>query len=346
MLERLRIWILRAYFKHSPSIRSRLWTRIGDLAENDIPISTVMEFLFEGKNKGGARGFIEHQRNAMRSLSFGQAAQGWASREELMVIELTQEGRIADGLVQAARIASARADLKSTLLSSLTYPTMLAIFAGVIAAVLPPYALNLMSGIIPVEEWPKVSRNMLTFSNYIRDFGWLLIPLILLVLTFSVWLTPRWTGQIRSYCKWYPPFAIYRQLSGPEVLVAWLALMRAGVPRLKALDRLERSLSPYLASHVRIMRSRLYAGAPIETAFDTGLFTAATLEDLRAYERTGTIADKCDQIAAKDIQRTLNNLEKSSRLLSVILLVFIGGMAIWVYVGIAKVALSIQQMAF
>ena len=136
MLEKLRVWVRRTRFRLSSSSRQRLWQRIGSLSRSGVPITEAMEFLHESRTIGDiTAGFIEHQRLAIRSGGFSAAAVGWVPKEELIIIEVTQEGDIADGFAQAARIASVRSQLRSTLVAGLTYPTLLLFAGGTVIAV-------------------------------------------------------------------------------------------------------------------------------------------------------------------------------------------------------------------
>ena len=291
-------------FRLASNARARVWTRIGALSRAGVPISTALDFLHQSNIRGtAAKEFIQHQRVAMRSSGFAAGAKGWVPAEELTIIEITQEGRIAEGFEQAARIAEIRYKLRTTLVSGLAYPTTLLLVSSTIIAFLPDFAFNVMVQVVDVKEWSTVSRSILSFSEFLSDWG---VPLALLIVTLvglSIWAAPRWNGDWRNRFEWFPSFAIYRQFTGPEVLSAWLALMQAGIQRIRALSQLEKSLPGYLAAHVRVMRSHLYRGEPIETALDTGLFSAETLDDLRVYERIGDFTLYAHDIARDDINR-------------------------------------------
>ncbi len=343
MLNLLQTWISRTQFRLSPELRANLWKRLSSLCERDVPITTAIQFLADSRNKGVPQEFCVYQLTAMRTQSFADAARGWVPQEELIMIELTQEGRIAEGFNQAARIANVRKQLRSTLLSNLTYPISLLIVGSFVIALLPPYAMQMMLEITDVENWPPVSRSVLEFSQFIQKWGLLIFSGFAITIILSFWAAPRFTGFVRGYLEWYPPFAIYRKLLGPEVLTAWLALMQAGVQRLRALEQLLRGMPPYLASHVKIMRSRMYAGANTDAALDTGLFSAETLDDLRIYERLGTFNERADDVSAADIERTLANFHASIRVLSAVILLIVGGSAVWIYIGIAQIAFTLQQ---
>ena len=347
MLEKLRVWVSRTRFRLSSNSRQRLWQRIGSLSRSDVPIAEALEFLHESRTIGGVTaGFIEHQRLAIRSGGFSAAAVGWVPQEELIIIEVTQEGDIADGFAQAARVASVRSQLRSTLISGLTYPTLLLLAGGTVIAVLPGYALDVMIDLVEPSRWPPVSRSVLTFSEFMSNWGLVSASAVVTLLAASIWAAPRWSGSVRQKLDWYPPFALYRRFTGPEILSAWLALMQSGIQRVRALAQLETGLPEYLASHVRTMRSRLYRGDPVESALDTGLFSAETLDDLRIYERTGDFGEHAERIAEEDIARALARLESSTKTLSSMLLVVIGAAAVWIYVGIARVAFTVQQTVF
>ena len=347
MLENLRVLVRRTCFRLSSNSRQRLWQRIGSLSRSGVPIAEALEFLHESRTVGSiTSGFIEHQRVAIRSGGFSAGARGWVPKEELIIIEVTQEGDIADGFAQAARIASVRSQLRSTLVAGLTYPTLLLFAGGTVIAVLPGYALDVMIDLVDPSRWPPVSRSVLAFSEFMSNWGLVCAAAVITLLIASIWSAPRWSGSVRQKLDWYPPFALYRKFTGPEILSAWLALMQSGIQRIRALAQLESGLPEYLASHVRTMRSRLYRGDPVEIALDTGLFSAETLDDLRIYERIGDFGEHAERIAEEDIARALAKLDSATKTLSSLLLVAIGAMAVWIYVGIARVAFTVQQTIY
>ena len=347
MLKPIFLFVNRMRFKLASSSRARLWQRICSLSRAGVPIAAAMDFLCESKTKGSSVArFVEHQRIAMRSSGFAAAAIGWVPQEELIVIEITQEGRIADGFEQAFRMATVRSKLRSTLVSGLAYPAILLLASGVAISVLPGHALEVMMQITDKSTWPPISLSVLAFSQFLTLFGVPLVCAFALVIATSIWAAPRWTGEFRKRVDWFPPFALYRRFTGPELLAAWLALMQTGVQRVRALGKLETGLPEYLASHVREMRSQLYRGEPVEKALDTGLFSADTLDDLRIYEQTGDFSANAKLIAEEDTNRALANLESLTKSLSSILLLLIGCIAIWIYIGIAQVAFTFQQTTF
>ena len=346
MFDPVRNRIHRTRFSVASGARARLWQRLGSLTSSEVPITAAVEFLHQSNRSGTAAHFIEHQRQAMRTGGFSAAAKGWVPQEELIVIEVTQERNIADGFEQAARIASVRSRLRYTLVSSLAYPTILLFGGGAVIAILPGYALNVMIEIMDTSKWPPVSRSVLVFSEFVSNWGLVIAGAVVTLLAASIWSAPRWSGSVRQKLDWYPPFAMYRRFTGPEILSAWLALMQSGIQRVRALAQLETGLPEYLASHVRTMRSRLYRGDPVETALDTGLFSAETLDDLRIYERTGNFGEHAERIAEEDITRALEKLESATKTLSSMLLIAIGAAAVWIYVGIARVAFTVQQTIY
>ena len=337
----------RFMFYQSPSIRVRFWQRMASLSQSGVPIAVALDFLLESK----VRDFITtqfaiHQRRALRTSDFSSAAAGWVPQEELAIIQITQEGRITEGFKQAGRMATVKQKLRATLISGLTYPTILLIGGGTVIAILPKYALSVMSEILDTSKWPAVSRNVLEFSDFVSSWGVVLVGALLGFLVLCLWSAPRWTGTIRRKIDWCPPFNLYRQFCGPEILCAMLALMQAGVQRIRALSQLESLLPNYLASHVRVMRSSLYRGDSVEIALDTGLFSAESLDTLRIYERAGDITSQAQHIAQEELTRALAKLESVTRIISSLMLIAIGGIAIWVYVGIARVVLSLQNLVY
>ena len=346
MLEDQITQIARLRFKFASTARAKLWRRLSTLCDSAVPINTAVEFLAESETKGPAAAFLNHQAIALKHRNFAAAAAAWVPPEELLMIMITQEDRIERGFTQAARIASTRAKLRGTLFSGLTYPSLLAIFTGVVIAVLPGVALETMMSISDPATWKPISRSVLFFSNFIGSWGLATALVIILALALLVWSAPRWSGELRSRLDWIPIFSIYRQIAGPEVLSAWLALMSAGTQSQRALTTLKAGMPAYLAWHLEQMQNAMYQGQRIEVALNTGLFTKETLDDLRIFQRTGDFSAHGDDIAAADITRALTRIEAATKTLSSFMLLTVGGVAVWIYIGIARISMVVQQQAF
>ncbi|MXW47064.1 MAG: hypothetical protein F4239_02810 [Gammaproteobacteria bacterium] len=346
-IEQVIDFLHRQRFRSSASIRARFWMRLASLSRSDVPIAAALDFLCESKvEKSASLHFARHQRTAIRSHGFSSGAIGWVPQEELAIIQITQEGRIEEGFEQAARMATVRSKLRTTLISGLTYPLLLLFGGGLVITLLPGQALSSMTAVLDQSKWPAVSVSVLEFSNFLSNWGIAILTGIALLLIVSIWAAPRWAGSVREKFEWFPPFALYRQFSGPEILSALLALMQAGVQRIKALKQLESGLPKYLASHVQKMRSNLYRGESVDQALDTGLFSPETLDTLRIYERIGDFAVHAERIADEDLERALQNLNRITKTFASVLLLGIGAIAIWIYIGIARVVFTLQQSTF
>ena len=347
MLDNVATAANRLRFRLAPGARARFWGRLSALCGADIAIGAAVEFLLSSRTTDSVtRSFIKHLNTALRQRSFAAAASGWVPPEELLIIEVTQESRIADGMAQASRIAAVRQKLRSTLISGLMYPIILLLVGSIALALLPGIALDVMIEVLDPEDWPPVSVSVLAMSDFIAAWGLPLAAATVMILIASIVAAPRWSGTVRGYFDWYPIFALYRHFTGPEVLNAWIALMTADITRANALERLESNLPPYLASHIRTMKRGLYKGDPVEVALDTGLFSLQTIDDLRVYQKAGVFNENVERFSADDIDRALKRLEASTRVLASLMLLLIGALAVWVYIGIARVAFSVQQSIF
>ena len=346
MLKDLLTQISRMRFKISSEARAKLWRRLSTLCQSDVPINKAVEFLSESETNGPATAFLKQQSIGLKHRNFAAAAAGWVPPEELLMIMITQEDRIDRGFTQAARIASTRAKLRGTLFASLTYPSLLAIFTAVVIAVLPGVALETMISISDPATWKPVSRSVLVFSKFVGSWGLVVALMMILTLITLIWSAPRWAGEMRRRLDWIPIYSVYRQIAGPEVLSAWLALMSAGTQSHLALTTLKAGMPAYLAWHITQMQNAMYQGQQIEVALNTGLFTKETLDDLRIFQRTGDFSAHGDDIAAADIDRALTRIESATKTLSSLMLLTVGGVAVWIYIGIARIAMVVQHQAF
>ena len=122
--------------------------------------------------------------------------------------------------------------------------------------------------------------------------------------------------------------------------------MSAGTQSHLALTTLKAGMPAYLAWHITQMQNAMYQGQQIEVALNTGLFTKETLDDLRIFQHTGDFSAHGDDIAAADIDRALTRIESATKTLSSLMLLTVGGVAVWIYIGIARIAMVVQHQAF
>lgn len=346
MLNALFEQINRWRFRMAPGVREKLWRRLNALSRSGVPINAAVEFLSQSKTTGKSASFLSRLTSGLKSNNFSAAAAGWVPDKELLVIHITQENRIEQGFEQAAKIAATQAKLRSTLVSGLTYPLLLAVVSCTVVGVLPGYALDTMLSLSDPKTWPSVSRSVLWLSHFIANWGIAVAAVLATLLIASIWAAPRWSGELRRRFDWYPIFGVYRQISGPEILSAWMALMAAGTQSQRALSSLKEFLPAYLNWHITRMQNAMYQGESIEMALDTGLFDRETLDDLRIFQRTGDFSMHSEEIAQADLDRALARITASTKTLASLLLLSVGAVAVWVYIGIARVSMSFQAGGF
>ena len=344
----LQVKLAKWWFRASPNARARLWNRLASLTEAKITIrDALMHLSASAVNHGiASTAFVRHQADGINRQPFASAAAGWIPQEEAVMIRLRQEENISAGFRQAERVAGVRATLRSTLIARLTYPIVVFLMASVIISILPRYAMQALTSLSDPSTWPLISRSLLTTSEFIYGYGLLIMAAIIAVFAVLIWAAPRWHGPLRGWLDWNPVFRIYRQVTAPEVLSAWITLVGSGTTNERALQELRDGLPPYLASHVSKMINRLHDGVSIEQAMDTGLFSNETLDDIRIFRVIGRFMENAERIATTEVTRALKRLESSLKILTGVILAVIGVMAVWMYLGMARVTLQQQSILF
>jgi type II secretory pathway component PulF len=141
-------------------------------------------------------------------------------------------------------------------------------------------------------------------------------PLITLVgITYgasAIWALPRWKGQGRAFCDRYVfPFSTYRDVTGFAWLLSYGALVKAGVPDVKALQGQIATASPWLASRLRAIEAGLTNGFDLAASMRLaghGFPSMALIDDLGAYVGFPNFPEMIEVVAkqhADKLERTL-----------------------------------------
>jgi type II secretory pathway component PulF len=155
--------------------------------------------------------------------------------------------------------------------------------------------------------------------------NWWLVAAILLIAFLYWWSIPRWTGGIRSFFDKIPPWSIYRDRQSAAFIAVLGGLLASGMEVDKALQRIERGSSSWMAWHIRNIRIRYSAaGANPMRAFNTGLFSISIIDLIEDASRTRSFDSTLIHIGSEALPIIVRKVRSMAMTTGMVLSLFTG----------------------
>lgn len=253
-------------------IRESLYKHLAAQVGNGVPIEAALEtfrFRLQRRGKISADKIIADVARRMRDGStLTNALAQWVPPEEIGVIssgELSGNLPRSLGLVieSKKRIERVNSALKSSMVSPLIY--MMAVY-GMLWAV-SVFVTPSLSQVLKKEKTSGIVYGLYVASDLANSL-WALAPpivagcLILLV----VKSLPVWTGRRRIVAERFFPYSFYRDINGYRWLMAFTALLRAGMADVEILKRQHSQAQPWLKERLHALWWRMENGASMPEA--------------------------------------------------------------------------------
>lgn len=262
-----------------------------------------------------------------------------------------RSGRLAWVMERLADYASHQDHLRGKVLGALAYPLVLMAVATLIVGFL-------MGSVVPQvvsvftsnhQTLPWVTRALIALSDGLRDWGWLFLLLLLLMIGWGGFLLRqpalrlRWDRQL---LRW-PLVGRLALGYDTERLASTLAiLVGSGVPLLMALQGAARAV------HNRALRQstldaldRVREGSGLARALEVnGVFPRILIQLIQAGEKTGRLDDLLEQAALHEARQLERRLMLMTTLLEPAMILLMGGVVGTIVLAILMPIMDLNQM--
>ncbi|KFZ31486.1 hypothetical protein IDSA_01865 [Pseudidiomarina salinarum] len=243
------------------------------------------------------QGLTAEQRLAadlIQALNAGQALGSvlelWFDRDLCMLVSVGESSGVLEQLLQQQRrFEEQRQQAQRAFWRPLIYPAIMTVIAVLASLVIGRKVLPKLAGRLPEDDWPAVSKTLLTLSD-----GPLLLALLLLVVLMLFWSWGPASLINFRFRAWRVlaargAFMIRRYFDAVIILQTVTVLLNAGINLDRALVAINRYGSPGFGYAVHLMRQRLAAGERrLAQIFDCGLLSPRMLFRLSNGSRNAT----------------------------------------------------------
>ena len=164
---------------------------------------------------------------------------------------------------------------------------------------------------LPTEYFGPVTRSLFRTSDWLRQFWWLVLMLVLALLWGALWSLPNLTGPARRLLDRWGIWRLYRVVQAVRFLslLAVLLQPRGNVgARLKEALRIQQTgATVWMSGHIATMLARIDSGSEAVDALDTGLVEDQTwwyfTDMVRTLGLDIGLQRTCERLAAHTVSK-------------------------------------------
>lgn len=268
-----------------------------------------------------------------RGETFSDAIKSWVPPAEFMLISAGERsGDLTEGLKQTVILSEAASKNKNAIIGGLIMPVVLVSMIFLMLIGFQIQMAPVFIGLLPLQQWPDSAQTLYKYSRFFYDH-WFILVCMLGIAGVAIGMTINvWTGKVRDIFDKIPPWSIYKGYQGSSFLIAFSSLMKAGVPNYEALILMEKSASPWLKSHLKIMKERMGKGGsnPGE-ALNTGILDAETAGDIEDYSNLSGFQKAIFEIGSRSLETSVAQTKRRMAVLTNILLICVAGGVLVIY---------------
>lgn len=259
-------------------------------------------------------------------------------------------GALDKVLVRLADFTEAQAKLKSKIMGALLYPLIMLGVGSVIMVVLFVVVIPRITKIFQQvkADLPPQTRLLIFVADVIRNYWWLLVPLIAGAILYFF----RWKKSKKGRPKW-DRFTLRVPVLGPVVRLVAIArfsrtlatLLRSGVPVLTALDITKDVLNNLrLAEVVTEAREAIREGESISTPLKKSKeFPPIVVHMVATGEKSGQLEEMLEHVADNYDFQVDQKVERLTTLIEPIMIVGMGGAVAFIVFSILMPILQLSQ---
>lgn len=260
-----------------------------------------------------------------------------------------RSGRIADALAEYAEYARTQEALRRKVVSAAVYPATVIGFGLLVVVFLMVYVIPKFSAVYEgtAMNVSGPTRLLVAFGQLIHNYGGMLLPSSLFILSLSMYLAIRLGIGVRlieSLARKWPFRELGKRFEQGRICATLAMLTRGGYDFPEAM-RLATPLAITIATRGRLdqARERILEGSAVSNALlACGFADGFAARILQAGERTGNLAGGFEMLA-QTYQRELDTLlERTMRLVEPVLLMavasLVGAIVVLMYLPIFDLA--------
>jgi len=256
-------------------------------------------------------------------------------------------------LSRLAQYLEGMKEIRDHLISVLIYPLILTVVTGISITVLVTFVIPRFARIFSdiKQTIPLPTQIVLTFSQLVRDYWWAGVGLALLIYfglkAYTKDEERKWRWD-RSKLRWIVVGDLIKKMEMARFARTLGTLLQSGVSILPAFN-LVKEISQNLAISRSIahVHDRLREGKGISKSMEeTGVFPPLAIHMISVGEETGTLDQMLIKVAEAYEENVRTAVKRFVSLLEPLIILFMGGVILFIVVSILWAILSVNDLPF
>jgi general secretion pathway protein F len=256
-------------------------------------------------------------------------------------------------LSRLAQYLEGMKEIRDHLISVMIYPLILTVVTGISITVLVTFVIPRFARIFSdlKQTIPLPTQIVLTFSQLVRDYWWAGVGAVLLIYfglkAYTKDEERKWRWD-RSKLRWMVVGDLIKKLEMARFARTLGTLLQSGVSILPAFN-LVKEISQNLAISRSIahVHDRLREGKGISKSMEeTGVFPPLAIHMISVGEETGTLDQMLIKVAEAYEENVRTAVKRFVSLLEPLIILFMGGVILFIVVSILWAILSVNDLPF
>jgi general secretion pathway protein F len=254
-------------------------------------------------------------------------------------------------LSRLAKYLEGMKEIRDHLISVMIYPLILTVVTGISITVLVTFVIPRFATIFSdlKQTIPLPTQIVLTFSQLVRDYWWAGVGAVLLIYfglkAYTKDEERKWRWD-RSKLRWVVVGDLIKKLEMARFARTLGTLLQSGVSILPAFN-LVKEISQNLAISRSIahVHDRLREGKGISKSMEeTGVFPPLAIHMISVGEETGTLDQMLIKVAEAYEENVRTAVKRFVSLLEPLIILFMGGVILFIVVSILWAILSVNDL--
>jgi general secretion pathway protein F len=334
-----------------------LFTRqLATLLRSRLPLEEALRIVAQQAGRAGQRNLVTAIRSRVaEGMSLADALRqfprAFPEYYPATVAAGEQSGRLEVVLERLADYAENASTARQKVLLSLLYPALVTLVALAVVIGLVTYVVPEVVKVFErmEQELPLLTRGLIAFSDFLRDYGWILIGLGVLVVLAVRWAYSRPEGRKRIQRQLlHVPLVgrLLRELNVARFARTFGILLGSSVSATEAL-RVSANVLTSLPIRDALLDAadRVREGSAIGTAlYNTGLFPPLMLNMIASGEASGQLVEMLDRAAETQERQMLHAVAALVGLMEPLLILVMGGLVLVIVLAIMLPIFNINQL--
>ncbi|WP_251961804.1 type II secretion system F family protein [Pseudomonas sp. Marseille-Q5299] len=371
--EASRGWVETFYAKQfGKKERVQFYESLMGVLEDGIPIEVALETVEKAFSNNGKElhpvsiicGEIAMTVRGGKSLA--HSCRAHVPYDEASLIETGEEtGNLVQAFRDCVRIIEIRQRISRLVRSVVALPSLTWSLMWALLYVIALWMVPSMTRRSDPESWTGVPALLYHLSNFVTQYGLVLLISLLAVIVMAVATlpvfcglkikpdSPTWQVQVsrtlqvaRLRVESFPPWSLYKVLHGSIFLLNMSVMLRTGINQLDALAILNRSAPPWLRERLDAIHYGVSSGKNFGEALKLAghqFPDAMAIHYLEVLATRRGFAESMERFANRWLEQTLIRVGATSTFLIAMSSVCMGVLMILVVVGIFQMAGSVMD---